>query len=443
MEKPRLAGPLPFCRHQRRAKEDLDETEHRLRSPLAALPFGATEVLMTRPVQMILANGWRSNARALAVLACVIGFFSGEGAAFAQAVDCNRLQQQIIALGPPNSADPARAQQFRDAAQRQASELDRTVAYSNSIGCGRRQLLFFDDSPRECSAIGQQIARMRANLADLRQQAAQAGGDDATRRDLVARFDASCRGAQPQQRSAGGFFDNLFGRSTPSGNLAELPMEGDPLNAEEPGSGSLAVCVRSCDGGFFPVSYSASRARYQELGELCQAMCPNVETQLFTMAFGREIEQSVSAADGRPYASHPNAGRFRTKYDPACTCKKADQSWSEALGNAERMLGRDSRRDQIVTPERAAELSRPQAPKAPPAKKPDPKAAAAAAAADRDAAAEAAIGSQAPTASRDSTSIAAGGVNNGRIYSLSDGAKREVTAPDGTKKTVRTVGPQL
>ena len=393
---------------------------------------------MTRPAHSILANPQRAWTRGFAILAALAGLLVGETTTFAQGIDCNRLQQQIMALGPAGSGDPARAQQFRDAVQRQAQELDRTVAYSNSIGCGRRQFLFFDDSPRECSAIGQQISRMRANLDQLRQQAAQAGGDDATRRELVARFDSACRG-QPQQRSAGGFLDSLFGRSSPS----DMALEGEPLAPEEPGSGSLAVCVRSCDGGFFPVSYSANRMRYQELGELCQAMCPNVETQLFTMAFGREIEQSVSASDGRPYSALPNAGRFRTKYDPACTCKKAEQSWSEALGNAERMLGRDSRRDQIVTPERAAELSRPQAARTQAGRKPDPKAAAAAAAADRDAAAEAAIGSQAPTASRDSTSIAASGTTNGRNYSLSDGTKREVTTPDGTKKTVRTVGPQL
>jgi hypothetical protein len=393
---------------------------------------------MTRHIPTQKAAPWRRLRAVLSAVILLGGMGAAETTALAQAVDCNRLQQQIIALGPTGSADPARAQQFRDAVQRQASELDRTVAYSNSIGCGRRQFLFFDDSPRECSAIGQQISRMRANLDQLRQQAAQAGGDDATRRDLVARFDASCRGGAQPQRSAGGFFDNLFGRRDTSGT--DIPLEGDPMAPEEPGSGSFAVCVRTCDGGFFPVSYSANRTRYQELGELCQAMCPNVETQLFTMAFGREVEQSVSAADGRPYSSLPNAGRFRTKYDPACTCKKAEQSWSEALGNAERMLGRDSRRDQIVTPERAAELSRPQAAKAPPAKKPDPKAQAQA---DRDAAAEAEIGSQAPTASRESTGIAAGGVTNGRNYSLSEGAKREVTTPDGTKKTVRTVGPQL
>ncbi len=391
---------------------------------------------MTRHLPQNQVGSLRPVRRVLAAVILLFGMGGAETTALAQALDCNRLQQQIVALGPAGSADPARAQQFRDAVQRQAAELDRTVAYSNSIGCGRRQFLFFDDSPRECPAMTQQISRMRSNLEQLRTQAAQAGGDDATRRELVARFESACRG-QPQQRNASGFLDSLFGRSTTS-TPTDVPLDSEPVADEEPGSGSFAVCVRSCDGGFFPVSYSANRTRYQELGELCQAMCPNVETQLFTMAFGREVEKSVGA-DGRPYMSLPNAGKFRTKYDPTCTCKKAEQSWSDALGNAERMLGRDSRRDQIVTPERAAELSRPQAAKAQPAKKPDPKGTQA----DRDAAAEAEIGSQAPTASRESTGIAAGGVSNGRNYSLSDGTKREVTTPEGTKKTVRTVGPQL
>ena len=390
---------------------------------------------MTRHFPEMTAARLRRMGRVALALLALGSIGAAETGAFAQGVDCNRLQQQIIGLGPTGSADPARAQQFRDAVQRQATELERTVAYSNSIGCGRRQFLFFDDSPRECPAMAQQITRMRGNLEQLRAQAAQAGGDDATRRELVARFDSACRG-QTQQRNAGSFLDNLFGRT--NSNATDIPLEGDPLEPEEPGSGSFAVCVRTCDGGFFPVSYSANRARYQELGELCQAMCPNVETQLFTMAFGREVEKSV-ASDGRPYMSLPNAGKFRTKYDPACTCKKGEQSWSDALGNAERMLGRDSRRDQIVTPERAAELSRPQAAKAAPAKKPDPKASQA----DRDAAAEAEIGSQAPTASRESTGIAAGGVSNGRNYTLSEGAKREMVTPDGAKKTVRTIGPQL
>jgi hypothetical protein len=378
--------------------------------------------------------------RTIAALSLVIGLVASDGAAIAQSVDCNRLQQQIVALGPPGmGTDPLRAEQFRDAVQRQQSELERTAAYANSIGCGRRQFLFFGDAPpRECGQIEQQISRMRNNLEQLRQQAQQANGDETLRRDLTARYEAACR--NPGSSSPLGLIEALFGGRPP---LRNGPGEDEFLSQEDmtPGSGAFAVCVRSCDGGFFPVSYSANRMRYQELGELCQAMCPNVETQLFTMAFGREIEQAVSA-DGRPYTSLPNAGRFRTKFDPACTCKKADQSWAEALANAERMLGRESRRDQIVTPERAAELSRPQqqrnTTRAP--AKPDPKAVQRQ---EQEIAAEAARGAQAPTASRDSAGIAVGGTNSGSNYSLSDGTTREVTGPDGTNRRVRTIGPQL
>jgi hypothetical protein len=382
----------------------------------------------------------RRIGRIVAAMSLFAGLVASDGAAIAQSVDCNRLQQQIVALGPPGmGSDPLRAEQFRDAVQRQQSELERTAAYANSIGCGRRQFLFFGDAPpRECGQIEQQISRMRNNLEQLRQQAQQASGDETLRRDLTARYKAACR--NPGSSGSMGLIEALFGGRPP---LRDAPIDNEFLSPDDgaPGSGSFAVCVRSCDGGFFPVSYSANRSRYQELGELCQAMCPNVETQLFTMAFGREIEQAV-AADGRPYTSLPNAGRFRTKFDPACTCKKADQSWSEALANAERMLGRESRRDQIVTPERAAELSRPQqqrnTTRAP--AKPDPKAAQRQ---EQEIAAEAARGAQAPTASRDSAGIAVGGTNSGSNYSLTDGTTREITGPDGTSRRVRTIGPQL
>lgn len=386
----------------------------------------------------------RRLGRALSALLLVAGFAASEGGALAQNVDCARLAQQISALGTPGAgSDPARAQQFRDAANRQQSELDRTAAYAQSIGCGRRQFLFFGDAPpRECGQIEGQIARMRANLEQLRQQSSQASGDDGARRELTARYDAACRGGQ--QRSAGGFFDRLFGGgSAGPGEVSPDGQAAAPTPEEQgPSGGSLAVCVRTCDGGFFPVSYSANRARYQELGELCQAQCPNVETKLYTMSMGREIETAVGA-DGQPYSALPNASKFRTKYDPTCTCKKADQSWVEALGNAERMLGRDSRRDQIVTPERAAELSRPQPAKAPAPAKKDPRAAAREQRIEQEIAAEAQAGAEAPTASRDSAGIAMGGANAGSNYSLRDGATRDMKNADGSTRRVRTVGPQL
>ncbi len=409
---------------------------------LAGAEQGHEDVMKRIDEKASPARQWRLG-RVLSAMLLMAGFSATETGALAQSLECNRLQAQIASLGPPGmGGDPARAQQFRQAAQNQQSELERTASYSRSIGCERKQFLFFGDAPPpECGQIGQQIGRMRNNLEQLRAQAQQAGGDDGQRRDLTARYEATCRGQQPASRN---LLETLFGGG--ASNPRDVPLEGAELFPQEdapPGAGSVAVCVRSCDGGFFPVSYSANRARYGELGELCQAMCPNAETQLFTMAFGREIEQSVSS-EGKPYTSLPNAARFRTKYDPTCTCKRTDQSWVEALGTAEKLLGRDSRRDQIVTPERAAELSRPQAARP---TKPDPKAAAKASpkasAIEQEIAADAATGAQVPTASKESAGIAVGGGQAGSNYTLRDGATREVTTPDGLKRKVRTVGPLL
>lgn len=373
-------------------------------------------------------------ARATALICALAGTL---GAAEAQSVDCARLQSQLASLG--RGGDSARAQQFQRAAQRQQSELDRTVAYARSIGCGRRQFLFFGEAtPSQCGPLEQQISRMQVNLDQLRGQAQRAGGsNDAQRRDLTARYDAYCRGAG-QQASRRGLFDTLFG-----GNTREIPLE-DPSDApvedSSPRGGSLAVCVRTCDGGFFPVSYSAGRGRAGELGELCRALCPNAQTELFTMGMGREIDTAISV-DGRAYTALPNAGRYKTKYDPTCTCKASGQSWSEALANAEKLLGRESRRDLIVTPERAAELSRAPAPR--PARAADSKRAAREQKIEEQIAAEAASGAQAPTATGDSAGIAIGRTTASSNFSLGDGPTREVTGPDGVKRRVRIVGPQL
>ena len=121
--------------------------------------------------------------------------------------------------------------------------------------------------------------------------------------------------------------------------------------------GSYLVCVRACDGGFFPVSYVGDR---DSLAKICQGLCPNGETQLYSMPFGGTIEESVSTS-GLPYASLPNAGKFEQAVDQNCSCRRKDQSWAEALAEVEARLQRHSG-DILVTPEISDQMSRPAAP---------------------------------------------------------------------------------
>lgn len=114
--------------------------------------------------------------------------------------------------------------------------------------------------------------------------------------------------------------------------------------------------MRACDGGFFPVPYAGDR---DSLAKICQALCPNADVQLYSMAFGGEIENAVSTSGGK-YVDLPNAGKFQQALDPNCSCRRKEQGWAEALEAAE---ARAQRRpgDILVTPEMSVRMSRPDA----------------------------------------------------------------------------------
>lgn len=284
--------------------------------------------------------------------------------ALAQGIDCARIPAQIAAL---DSAAPARPNHDAAALRRQRTELDRAVSYARSLGCDRPQIPFFGSpAAAQCPGLNAQIQQMQNNLGQL-----QSGGSQsdraAAKADLMARYNAYCRGVvqaavQPRQR---GFFDQLFGggdlfpHSAPNQPFEEQPR----IDEEEAGArgGSQAVCVRSCDGGFFPLSISARRADSDHLSNLCQALCPNVTVSVYTRSPNREISTAVSLDTGEAYVDMPNASKFQKSFDPACTCKPPGQSWVEALAGAERLLGQERKGDILVTDEKAAELSAPKA----------------------------------------------------------------------------------
>jgi transposase len=127
---------------------------------------------------------------------------------------------------------------------------------------------------------------------------------------------------------------------------------------------NYTVCVRSCDGAFFPVSYFGAPS--DALEQACRLLCPHTGVALYSFPFGGTIDQAVSPA-GEPYSHLPNAGKFQQTYDPACSCRAPGQSWAEALAPAQAKYRRHSQ-DVVVSAEAAERMSRPvQDPKSEPA----------------------------------------------------------------------------
>ena len=125
--------------------------------------------------------------------------------------------------------------------------------------------------------------------------------------------------------------------------------------------GSLrTVCVRTCDGYYFPISYATNASRFAQDEKACQRLCPAAEVMLFSYPTqGADITQATSI-NGQPYSSLPNALKYRSEFNPACTCKRPGQSWADALGKDEAVEPGDV----VVTEERAKQMALPPAQKA-------------------------------------------------------------------------------
>ena len=85
-------------------------------------------------------------------------------------------------------------------------------------------------------------------------------------------------------------------------------------------AGGSPICVRLCDGGYFPISSIAS---YPSEEAACRSLCPDAPTAVYHQAKGSdEIDNAVSAA-GESYTALPAAFRYRTTFVATCACHRA------------------------------------------------------------------------------------------------------------------------
>jgi len=159
------------------------------------------------------------------------------------------------------------------------------------------------------------------------------------------------------------FFSTIFGGAParPSPSRLDSPGPETPSRSaprreggKTSGGGSYLVCVRTCDGAFFPLSTSGTS---RPSVDACRLLCPNAETALYAMPMGGTIDQAVSLA-GQRYADLPNALKFEQALASDCSCRRPGQSWADALAAAEARY-RHGAHDILVTKETSDRMSRP------------------------------------------------------------------------------------
>jgi hypothetical protein len=148
-------------------------------------------------------------------------------------------------------------------------------------------------------------------------------------------------------------FETLFGANS----SVFQPGTADGPNTGLPSGTYKTICVRMCDGFYYPISYTSNPARFAEDARVCQQSCPAAEVGLYAHRNpGEDINQATSITTQQPYTALPTAFKYRQAFDNTCSCKQAGQTWSQALKGIEDQVESG---DVVVTPERARQLSQP------------------------------------------------------------------------------------
>ena len=226
---------------------------------------------------------------------------------------CRRYRAELAAV--QNGASTTRA--LND-------EIGRLEAYFRGLNCEGGKFLFFDTRPPQCGAVEQRIRALKATYGG-----AVLDDTGARKRELQSLVASTCPARETYAASG------------------ETYAKGGPQ----------MVCVRTCDGGFFPMRNLPDGRGGAD--EMCQALCPGTEAQAYSMPYGDDaLRHAASVKGSRAYPSLANAFKFRKEFVPNCSCKPEGKTWAQSLVKAESMLVRH-KGDIFVTPMQAEALSRP------------------------------------------------------------------------------------
>ena len=84
------------------------------------------------------------------------------------------------------------------------------------------------------------------------------------------------------------------------------------------------VCVRLCDGYYFPISFSTLPNHFERDAELCQSKCAAPAQLYYYQNPGGAVDQMVAFSSNEHYTKLKTAFRYRKEYVNGCSCKQTE-----------------------------------------------------------------------------------------------------------------------
>jgi hypothetical protein len=299
--------------------------------------------------------GPRRLGRRAALIAIAVALASLlPDASLAASRACRQLEAELASAGAGRPT--ARSRKQEDAITRQREQIQLAKRHARGAGCSFR--LFGGSS--SCGAINAKIDKMERNLAAMERRRAPAAAGRSRAKIMAALRANGCRDEVVAERrpprgldGARSLLDQIFGGGIrqrgpldelgapvgrdDSSNIRRVPPEGGWVNEggrirfSAPPGNYRTLCVRTCDGYYFPISNSSRPSDFDRDHSNCQASCPGTEVQIYYHRPGQESETMVSGISGQPYSELPAAFLYKRTdmASPAgCGCNRPTKDGS-------------------------------------------------------------------------------------------------------------------
>jgi cell division protein FtsB len=258
---------------------------------------------------------------------------------------CQELERQLVSdwqlSNNPANATARLDQQLADyerVYRRAQAEADRRDCYEDMFIFGRSLR-----RTRECVQLDAEIESARRNIANLRQQRealTSASSRRGRRDDLVAELaragcgDNYAQEYEQRRRRSTSLFSLWEDEDSEGGYSSPVPQQTLPFASYR------TMCVRTCDGFYFPISFATMSSRFREDEAKCREQCAAPAELFIYRNPGEDVEQMVSL-DGRPYSQMKYAFKHRRIFVKGCSCKPDEYSLQE-IAQSEQGGGRQA-----------------------------------------------------------------------------------------------------
>ncbi len=182
---------------------------------------------------------------------------------------------------------------------------------------------------RQCVDLANQSEDARRRLGDLQAQ----------RQDILSSSGQSYQDEIIRELAR----NNCGGNYAQEARKRDRGSDASIWNDEESGQGGWqnqygalpystyrTLCVRLCDGYYFPVSFSTVPNHFEQDEEACQSKCATPAELYYHQNPGGSMDQAVAFKSQELYTNLQTAFKYRKEYIRGCSCKEAEATGPES-----------------------------------------------------------------------------------------------------------------